>query len=229
MFNPGLIAGATFDPVTLPPFDRGAFKSAVNGSGQTMTGAQASTCTGNQVNWPANVKITGDVTTPNNCKVIINGNVWITGNLILRNNANLAVQDSVGTTLPEIVVDGSGGITISNNGTVVPNASNTGVEMLAFWSAAPCSPDCGSVSGTNLYTSQNTQTIDLSNNGAAPSSVLYAYWSKLRISNNGAIGAVAGQTVELSQNAVINFTASVPDSDNRQTTWVKRGYMRVYN
>jgi len=101
--------------------------------------------------------------------------------------------------------------------------------MLTFWSAASCSPDCNNVTGTDLYTSQNTQTINLSNNGAAPASVLYAYWSKASVSNNGALGAIAGQTVQLSNNAVINFTTSVPGSDNRVTTWVKRGYMRVYN
>jgi hypothetical protein len=80
-----------------------------------------------------------------------------------------------------------------------------------------------------LYASQGTQTINLANNGAAPASILYAYWSKVTVSNNGAIGAVAGQTVQLGNNAVINFTSSVPGSDNRITTWVKRGYMRVYN
>jgi hypothetical protein len=100
---------------------------------------------------------------------------------------------------------------------------------LTFWSAASCSPDCTSVTGSDLFTSQGTQTINLANNGAAPASVLYAYWSKVTVSNNGAIGAVAGQTVVLSNNAVINFSSSVPGSDNRITTWVKRGYMRVYN
>jgi hypothetical protein len=195
MLNPGLIAGSHFDPVSLPSFDRTSFKNAVNASGQNLTGAQASTCSGGLVNWPA----------------------------------KLAVQNSLGATVPDIVVDGSGGVTVSNNGTVTPNSSGTGVELLTFWSAASCSPDCSSVTGTDLYNSQNTQTIDLSNNGSAPASILYAYWSKVSVSNNGAIGAVAGQTVQLSNNAVINFTSSVPGSDNRVITWVKRGYMRVYN
>lgn len=229
MFNPGLVAGSSFAPVPLPSFDRTGFKSAVNASGQTLTGAQASSCSGNIVNWPANVKITGNVALPNNCKAKVNGNVWITGNVTTGNNSKIAVQDALGTTVPDIVVDGSAGITISNNGTVVPNLSNTGVEVVTFWSAAPCSPDCSTVTGTNLFNSQNTVTINLSNNGAAPASVLYAYWSKATISNNGAIGAVAGQTVELGNNAVINFTSSVPGSNNLVTTWVKRGYMRTYN
>jgi hypothetical protein len=138
MFNPGLIAGSHFDPIVLPTFDRTSFKNTVNASGQTMTAAQASTCSGGVANWPANVKITGgNVTTPNNCTVKINGNVWITsGSFIPGNNSKLAVQNSLGTTMPDIVVDGSGGITLSNNATVTPNASNTGIEFLTFWSAA---------------------------------------------------------------------------------------------
>lgn len=229
MFNPGLIANSTFAPISLPSFDRTGFKNTVNASGQALTGAQASTCSGNTVNWPANVKITGDVALPNNCNAKINGDVWVSGGLIFGNNSKLAVQDSLGTTVPDIVIDGSTGITISNNGTVVPNLSNTGVEIVTFWSAAPCSPDCATVTGTDLYNSQNTVTLNLSNNGAAPGSILYAYWSKATISNNGAIGAVAGQTVQLGNNAVINFTSSVPGSSNLVTTWVKRGYMRTYN
>lgn len=232
MFNPGLVTcspASNCDPVTLPSFDRASFKSAVNASGQTLTAAQASTCPGGIVNWPANVKITGDVTTPNNCTVKINGNAWITGSLTPGNNGKLAVQDTLGATMPDVVVDGSGGITLSNNATVVPNNVGTGIEFLTFWSSGACSPDCSTVTGTDLYTSQGTQTINLANNGAAPASILYAYWSKVTVSNNGAIGAVAGQTVQLGNNAVINFTSSVPGSDNRITTWVKRGYMRVYN
>jgi Tfp pilus assembly protein PilX len=231
MFNPGLVtcASTNCDPVTLPSFDRTGFKNTVNASGQTLTAAQASTCSGGIVNWPANVKITGNVSTPNNCTVKINGNVWITGSLTPGNNGKLTVQNGVGATMPDVVVDGSGGLTLSNNATVITNSSGTGIEFLTFWSAASCSPDCSSVTGTDLFSSQNTQTINLANNGAAPGSILYAYWSKVTVSNNGAIGAVAGQTVQLSNNAVINFTSSVPGSDNRVTTWVKRGYMRVYN
>jgi hypothetical protein len=91
------------------------------------------------------------------------------------------------------------------------------------------SPDCSNVTGTSLFNSQNILTIDLNNNSSADNTILWSRWSKVRISNNGAIGAVTGQTVELGNNAVINFTASVPGSDNRVTTWVKRGYMRIYN
>jgi hypothetical protein len=229
MTNDGLQAGQTFDPVPLPSFDRTTFKNAVNASGQTMTGAAASNCpNGSTVNWPANVKITGDVSIQNKCTIKINGNVWVTGSVSIANNANFAIQNGVGATTPDMVIDGSGGLVVGNKGSITPNASGTSIEILTFYSTGACSPDCSSLSGTDLFNSQQALTIDLSNTGSAPGAIFYAYWSKVRLSNNGALGAVSGQTVDLGNNAVINFTASVPGSDNLVTTWVKRGYMRLY-
>jgi hypothetical protein len=228
MFNPGLVAGSPA-PIGLPSFDRTAFKNTVNASGQTLTGAQASACSGGVVNWPANVKITGSITGTNNCTIKLNGNAWISGNIALGNGQKIAIQDSLGSTTPSVVIDGSGGITFGNNSTIATNASGTGAEVVTFWSAAACSPDCSAVTGTDLASSQSTVTINLNNNGGAPNTILYAYWTKAKISNNGNLGAVAGQTVELGNNAIINFTSSVPGSDNRITTWVKRGYMRIYS
>jgi len=232
MLNPGLVAcspSSNCDPIALPAFDRTGFKSTVTAAAQNLTGAQASTCSGGIVNWPANVKITGNVTGTNNCTIKINGNVWITGNLSLGNGQKLAIQTSVGTTTPSIVIDGSTGMTFGNNSGITTNSSGTGAEIVTFWSAAGCSPDCSTVTGTALATSQTATTINFNNNSSAPNTILYAYWSKAVISNNGNLGAVAGQTVQLSNNSVINFTSSVPGSDNRITTWVKRGYMRIYS
>lgn len=229
MVSDGLQTGQSFAPIALPSFDRAGFKSTVTAAAQNLTGAQASTCSGGVVNWPANVKITGNITGTNNCIIKLNGNAWITGNVSLGNNQRIVVQDSLGTTRPSIVLDGSGGFTFGNNSAITTNSSGTGAEVVTFWSTGACSPDCSSLSGSSLLTSQSTTTINLSNNGSAPNSILYAYWTKAKVSNNGNLGAVAGQTVELGNNAVINFTSSVPNSDNRITTWVKRGYMRIYS
>lgn len=233
MTNDGLQVGQHFDYIPLPPFDRTTFKNTVNASGQTLTGVQASTCPGKQVVWPANVKITGDVTITNGCTVKLNGNAWISGTLTITNNSTLAIQDAVGTTLPSVVVDGyanGDGLLLTNNSAIVRNSSGTGVEFITFYSTAPCSPDCNTVNGVtglDLFNSQSVQTINLTNNVSAPGTILYAYWSKVTIANNGQLGAVTGQTVALTNNAVITFTASVPGSNNLVTTWVKRGYMRV--
>ncbi len=232
MLNPGLVAcsGTSCDPVPMPSFDRTGFKNTVNGSGQTMTGAAASNCpNGGTISWPANVKITGNVSIQNKCTIKINGNVWVTGSVAIQNNANFVVQDSVGTTYPDVVVDGQSGFIIGNKGSITPNSQGTSMEVLTFWSSGACSPDCSSVTGTSLYSSQQATTINLSNTGSAPGAILYAYWSEVQLSNNGSLGAVSGQTVSLGNNAVITFGTAVPGSDNQITTWVKRGYMRQYN
>lgn len=226
MFNPGLVAGSGVTPSTLPVYDRSSFTV---GSTHSPTDSGIACGTNGNVTWPANVKITGSVALGNNCTVTLTGSVWITGSLSPSNNVKIKVADSLGSTQPVIMIDGSSGFTTGNNNTIVPNASGTGIELVTFWSAGSCSPNCTSLTGTDLYNSQSQTTINLSNNFSANNSVFIAQWSKLVVSNNGGLGAVGGQTVSLSSNAVINFTSSVPGSDNRVTTWVKRSYERVYN
>ena len=227
MFNPGLIAGQTVPPLTLPDYDRDAQKAAV--ATTLPSNDSAIDCGNNQTKtWPANVKITGDVSLGNGCTVNLSGDVWLTGNLTFGNNSKVVVPNSMGATTPVIMIDGSNGIVIGNNGTVQANNVGTGAYIIAYWSAASCSPDCSNVTGTDLKNSQNIIRVALDSNGSAPGSILYARWSRTRVANNGAIGAVAGQSIELGNNSVINFTSSVPGSSNLTTTWVKKGYMRVY-
>lgn len=230
MFNPGLILNSTVAPVALPVYDRAAQKALAGLTPATnLTGATGSCSTNNgSITWQANTKITGNVTFANNCTITVNGNVWITGNLTMGNNSRIVVANSLGTTRPVIMVDGSTGVVFGNNSVIAANSSNTGVQIIAYYSLASCSPDCADVTGSDLKNSQSVRTIDLSNNGSAPYTVLWSAWTKVRVQNNGQLGAVTGQTVELSNNAVINFTSSVPGSDNLVTTWVKRGYMRNY-
>lgn len=225
MSNPGLVLNQTFDPVPLPDYDREAQKTAVSA---TQTPAEAGCINNETKNWPANLKITGDVTLGNNCTIILAGDVWINGNFNTGINAELIVADGVGTERPVIMIDGQQGFVLGNNSEITPNNVATGAEIITFWSAAACSPDCPDVTGPDLAASQDQITVDLSNNGNAQNSVFYSRWSKITVSNNGGLGAVAGQTVELGNNAVISFTAALPGSDNLITTWVKRGYMRVY-
>lgn len=225
MFSPGLIAGQTFAPVSLPDYDRDAHKAAVD----VVQSPGVAGCSNNQTKtWPANLRITGDISLANNCTIVVSGNVWIEGDLRTGNNTTFEIAETNGSTNPVIMVDGEDGLALGNNTEIIPNSSGSGMEVITFWSAAGCSPDCEEVTGSDLKDSQGRVTINLNNNGSAENSVFYARWSKVRVANNGGLGAVAGQTVELSQNAVISFTASVPGSDNLITTWVKRGYMRVY-
>jgi hypothetical protein len=227
MFSPGLTVGNTVTPATLPTFNRDSFTVATT-KNATDSGIACPNNNGT-VTWPANVKITGNINMGNNCTINITGNVWITGNLTTGNQGKIKVSDTLGTTRPIFMVDGSNGFTLQNNGKVVPNSSGTGIELRTFWSNSSCSPDCPNVTGPSLANSQNVVTIDLGNNGDAQNSVFIAQWSRVRVSNNGILGAISGQSIELGNQAVINFTTSVPGSDNRITTWVKRGYMRVYD
>jgi hypothetical protein len=234
MSLPGL-TGSVVAPIVVPGYDRPSHKTAVN------TGAAAPNCSGGTATWGANVKITGNKSVANNCTVTIQGNVWITGNLTIGNNAKIRVADALGTTRPVIMIDGSAGISFSNNAQIQTNASGTGAEVVTMWWNTNTSTngnfncggiadllDCTNVTGLALSTSQSTTTINYANNATAPGSIFRSVWSRVNIANNGALGAVAGQTIQLGNNAVINFTASIAGSGNLVTTWAKRGYMRVY-
>lgn len=228
MFNPGLTASSGVPISTLSAYDRSLH------SGATVYAATdiAVACANNNgsVTWPANIKIVGDLNMKNNCTITITGNVWITGNFETGVNGTIVVDDSLGTTRPIFMIDGVEGFELENNGEVVPNTDGTGIELRTFWSAdATCSPDCTDVTGVDLANSQNITTLHLNSNANAPNSIFISQWSRVAVANNGALGAVSGQSIELRNGAIINFTASVPDSSNLTQTWVKRGYMRVFN
>lgn len=222
MSNPGLVAG-TVTPGALPNHDRAAQAGAVVLPNQTGAGAS---CSGSTIkSWPANLKIVGDVSISGSCQVTILGNVWITGKLELSNSAQLIVSNDVGTTMPDIMVDGTV-VKLTNSATIRSNTSNTGVRVVTYWSRASCSPDCAGVTGTDLYNSRNDETISLSNSSSAPESVLYAKWTRVSLSNTGGVGALIGQTVNMSNSATITFGSAAATSST--TFWVVDGYRRVF-
>lgn len=221
MSNPGLVASSGVSAQALPTYDRAGQKAAVT---NTITGSAAS-CSRGTATWAANTKITGDVSVSNTCKVTVQGNIWITGNLSVSNSAQMIVADSLGSTRPNIMVDGSGGATFSNSATLVSNASGTGFEVYTFWANAACSPDCTTLTGTNLYNSQGVTTINLANSAAGPQTIFYAYWSRVSVSNTGQIGALVGQTIQLSNNSTITFGTA---TGSGSTFWVVNGYRRTF-
>ncbi len=220
MSNPGLVSG-TVAPQALPTYDRAAQKAAVTNN---MTGVAAS-CNGSQnITWPANTKITGNVSVSLACKVTVQGNVWITGNLSVGNTAQLIVANSLGTTLPNIMVDGASGATFNQSAQLVANASNTSFEVLTFYCGAGCSPDSASVTGTVLAASRSITTISLQQSASAPRTIFYAYWSQVQVGNSGQIGAIIGQTLNLNNTGTITFGTST--GTGGPTTWVVTGYRR---
>lgn len=238
MLLPGLTSNFA-QPVTIPRYNRVAHKNAV--SSTYTPDDNAIKCVQGKATWPANIKIIGDVNLTNKCTVTLLGNVWVTGKLTTGNGSVFKVDNSLGTTRPVIMIDSKGGLVFSNNAQILPNSTNTGVEFVTSWwntdtatnggftcGNIPDLLDCSNVTGLALYTSQNIKTIEYSNNANAPSTIMTSTWSKTVISNNGQLGAVSGQTIELGNNAIINFSSVVPGSDNLIVTWTKRGYIRIY-
>jgi hypothetical protein len=224
MTNPGLTASSGVSPQPLPTYDRDAQKAAV---ATTITGAAAS-CNGTQTRtWAANTKITGDVSISTKCKVTVQGNVWITGNLSMANTSQMIVADSLGATRPVVMIDGSIGATFSNSSALISNSVKTGFEIITFWSAAGCSPNCSTVTGTSLYNSRNITTISLSNSAEGAQTIFYAYWSEVMINNSGQIGALIGQTVSLANTGTITFGTSTQTGGT--SFWVLNGYIHIYN
>lgn len=243
MFSPGLVS-STFAPVAVPGYDRAAHRAGVTDTYNATDSAIA--CGNNQsktwnLSTNDSVKIVGNVALGNGCTVTINGNVWITGNLTFGNSSRIIVANTLGLTRPVVMIDGSSGFVTGNNSIIIPNSSGTGAEVVTTWWNTNTATngnfncggivellDCSNVTGLALSTSQTTTTINLSNNTIATNTVFRSLWTRAVIANNGALGAVSGQTVQMDSNAIINFTASVPGSDNLRKTWVKKGYLRVY-
>lgn len=220
MSNTGLVTGGNVLPQALPTYDRAAQKAAV---ATTITGGAAS-CSGAQtITWQANTKITGNVTVGSKCKVTVKGNIWITGSLALSNSAQLIVDNGLGITMPNIMIDDAAGLSMTNTSQLTSNSSNTGFEIFTFYSTAPCSPDCSTVTGTDLATSRSISTITLGQSSSAANTIFYAYWSQVQLGNSGQVGAVIGQTINLSNTATITFGATAGAST---TTWVVKGYRR---
>lgn len=171
----------------------------------------------------ADLRITGDVTISGSCKVTLSGNVWITGRFEISNSGQLIVANTLGTTMPDVMVDGPSA-RLNNSAMIVSNANDTGVRLLNYWSTASCSPGCPNVTGTDLYNSRDDETISLNNSATAPESIFYARWTGVRLNNSGGVGALVGQTVNLSNSATVTFGTSVTTADTK--FWVLDGYRR---
>ncbi|MGH7196794.1 MAG: hypothetical protein ACREGJ_03460 [Candidatus Saccharimonadales bacterium] len=226
MSNPGLVGGSVA-PSALPTHDRVA---QVNAVANTQTGASAGCSSGTKI-WPANLKITGDVTISNTCNVTVEGDVWITGRLTLSNSAELVVNNGL-TTAPVLMSDGQNGLRL-NNGTILrsnANATPVGFRVVTYWSTNSCTISTTSpceLTGTDLYNSRNTTTIELNNSSSGPQTEFYARWSRVALGNSGNVGAVVGQTVQLSNSGTISFGTSVSGVGGI-SAWVVDSYKRTF-
>jgi Tfp pilus assembly protein PilX len=218
----GLKPGCVTPPVAPITYDRQAHIDSVAVTGSASNSLY--TCTNNQTKtWPADLKLTGNVSLSNNCRLTITGDVYITGNLTLSNSARIFVADSMGTTQPVIMVDGT--ITVTNSSSMVANSSGTGAKLISFKSQASCNPDCTSLSGDDLKNSQGVITVSISNSAQVPGMVFQAYWGKITVSNSSSIGAVAGQTIELNNSGTVIFGTELASGSK---TWAITSYRPLY-
>lgn len=222
MSSPGLVSGSP-SVASLPDYDRAAQISAV---ASTLNGNFS--CSSGSYNWPANYHITGNVTIGNSCEVTVNGNVWIGGTLSMSNSkSKLIVANSLGTTQPVVMVDGTSGATFSQSTTLQSNSSNTGFIIITYWSSAGCSPNCSNVTGTDLYNSRDDTTISLNNSASGPNTEFYARWSQISVGNSGNIGALVGQTVLLNNSGAVTFGTTV-NGVGAVDAWVIKSYKRTF-
>ncbi|MDQ3123950.1 MAG: hypothetical protein M3Q14_04700 [bacterium] len=212
----GLIPGCTAPIVAPPTYDRNAHIARMDTEGNPT--AATYQCNGNKT-WPDNLKLIGNVSIDkNSCNLTITGDVYITGNLVMKNHGRIRVADNLATQ-PVIVVDGT--ISTNNSIAVLPNNLGIGIRFISFKSAASCSPGCTDVTGTDLYNSQNLTTVDVKSNGGSPGTMMQAYWGKIYVAGNGAMGAAMGQTIEMYGTGDLIFGTNLSSGES---TWTIRSY-----
>ncbi len=224
----GLIPGCSVPYVALPTYDRDAHIAAAttsyNSNDNAVNCSKSVPPNGFKRTWSANIKLNGNVSWTSNCDLVITGNAYIAGNLTVGGAARIRIADSVGTTRPIIIIDGT--MTVGGSATVIPNSSGTSAHFITFKSAASCSPNCSSVTGTDLRNSQDMTTIDVAGAGNFPGTVFQAYWSKVVLSGSGNTGSAIGQTIDLSGAGTVTFGTSLSSGGS---TWTVRSYQYDYN
>jgi hypothetical protein len=224
----GLKLGCTAPPVTPPSYDKASQVAAVT-----------TTTAGNNINydcsrwknpggfartWPANIKLTGNVNWTSSCDLTITGDAYITGNLNIGGSAKIKVADSVGTDRPVVLVDGT--ITTGGSAQMIANSSGTGIHFISFKASASCNPNCTTLSGNDLKTSQNQTTVNVGGAANLPGMIFQAYWGKIIIGGSGNIGSAIGQTVDLSGAGTVTFGTSLSSGAK---TWTITSYQDKFN
>jgi len=221
MSNSGLQAGCVASPGEMPPHDRSA---VISNTPNTLTSAQASCASNETKSWPANVRITGNVTLDGNCNLTVNGNAWVQGRLVIQGNAKVTISNTV-TSPVNFVVDGSSGVTLTANGRIIANSSGIAALIVAYHSSASCSPSCSSVTGTDLRNSQALTLITLAGNGNAPGTIFYARWAGVFLDGNGITGGLYGQRVRLRGNGNIVFGTQLSTGSS---VWSIKNYQQIF-
>lgn len=220
----GLIAGCVAPPVDPPTYNRANHIAAMT----TTAPANSNTyvCNNWPFNrtWPANLRLNGNANVASSCNVVITGDTYITGNLDIGGAARITIAESVGTDRPVIVVDGN--ITLGGSAQIIANSQGTGAHFISFRSNASCNPNCTSLSGTELRTSQTLQTVTVGGAVNLPGMIFQSYWGTVRLGGSGNVGAAAGQRIDMSGAGTITFGTALSSGES---TWTITSYKQNYD
>lgn len=220
----GLILGCVAPPTSPPTYDRTAHINAVSTTDSGSSNTYVCNRSPFTRNWPANLKLTGNVSIGSSCDVTINGNVYITGNLDIGGASKIRVANSVGTNRPVVVVDGT--ITVGGSAQLIANTAGTGIQFISFKTNAACNPSCTSLSGNELKSSQSLQTVTVGGAANLPGMIFQSYWGKIVLTGSGNLGAAAGQTIDLSGAGTITFGTTLSSG---KRSWTITSYQQVFN
>lgn len=222
----GLESGCTAPEASPPTYNRAAQIAAVtttaSGSDINYNCTQWQNPNGFTRTWPANLELTGNVDLASSCNLTITGDVYITGNLTIGGAAQIQVANSVGTTRPVIIVDGT--ITVGGSGSMSANSSGTGIEFISFDNST--GNPAATPTGQDLYNSQSIQTVDVGGHVDLPGMIFDAYWGEVTIDGSGTIGSAIGQTVNLQGAGTVTFGTELASGTQ---TWTIRSYQRLYS
>ena len=218
----GLIAGCIAPEVQPPQYDRQAHIDAVETIASSNDNLYRCQDSNNNITWPDNLRLTGNVSLTGNCTINIAGNVHITGSFRTGGSSTVRVADSLGEEQPVIMVDGE--IDVGGSGQFISNSQGIGAKFISFQSEASCSPDCTDLSGNDLYNSQNQTTVDLGSGVNLAGMVFQSYWGTAKLAGSGSVGAIAGQTVDLRGSGTVVFGTILSSGEK---TWRATSYQEL--
>lgn len=219
----GLVLGCVAPVVNPPSYDRNGQISAVTTTGSGNNNSYVCKSWPFDRSWPAHLKLTGNVDISGSCNLVITGDTYITGNLTIGGAARITVADSVGATRPVVMVDGT--ITVGGSAQMIANSSGTGIHFVSFKSSGACNPNCTSLSGNDLKSSQNLKTVDVGGGVNLPGMIFQAYWGKAVLAGSGSVGSIIGQTVDMSGAGTVTFGTTLSSGES---TWTVTSYQEVF-
>lgn len=219
----GLRPNCTTPPGTIPNYNKAAQVAAVSTTGAGNSNTYVCNNWPFTRNWPANLRLTGNVNVASSCDVTISGNVYITGDFDLGGAAKFRVAETLGNTRPVVLVDGK--ITVGGSAQTIANSYGTGIHFVSMKSSGACNPNCSTLTGTDLKTSQNLETVLVGGGVSLPGMIFQANWGKLTLNGSGSIGAAIGQTVDMSGAGNVAFGTELSSGAR---TWTVTSYQQLF-